>query len=507
MSDIINKENILEHAKKLAAEGRFDRATAEYEKLLQLDPDDLRIKIKIAELHVKRKQIQDAIRIYTEVAASYADGGFYLKAVTVLKSILRLNPSLIDINIALAELYEKMGLLRDALYQYQIVVTSYERKNDSDGMIKIREKMALLDPDNIEMKIRLAEAYQLVGQEDKSMDLYESMIESVKKIGKNDLLIEIYGKVLSHRPDRIEYFKDLCRIIYRRGEWKEIIRRMDGAKELVSDDTELLAMQADVYARLNQIESAKKKYRELAELFIDHGSPEDAIDAYANILVLSPDNEEDIASDVEVIYDGAMDAVREKVEQKRKKIADDEARRELENNSDKDEAEENGPQKNREAQQAKSLRDSALQAASGDYASQERDADAAYELGRMYAQTGLTDEAKLELGKAILSYRRLAAAGRANPKILARIEELSAVEDATDAKQVQPSFETTAVSAQEKVRPSKSAAKSGGQEKTEQPKAAPKKPATKNAVQNKKSQSEPKKNESLSSAKKKISFI
>src|SRR3989338_3355868 len=110
---ILNKDKILDSAQQLVTQGKIDKAIREYEKILALDPKDMRVKLRIAELFVKRRQILQAIKIYQEVADSYTHDGFYLKAVTILKNILRLNPSLMEVNQNLADLYDKMGLNQD----------------------------------------------------------------------------------------------------------------------------------------------------------------------------------------------------------------------------------------------------------------------------------------------------------------------------------------------------------------------------------------------------------
>lgn len=417
--DIINKEKILEHAKKLVSEGRLDRAIVEYQHLLQLDPDDLRIKIKIAELHVKRKQISEAIRMYKDVAAGYADGGFYLKAVTVYKSILRLNPSLIDVNIALSELYEKMGLVQDALYQYQIVASAMEQKNDQNGVLNIREKMVALDPDNVQLRIRLAETYQLQGMTDKAIDMYEALAGQVKAKGDTQQLIELYTKILAHRPDKNEMVRELCNIYFKRGEWKEILKRMEAAKGFVENDPEMLAMQADIYARLNQIETAKGKYKELAELYADLKRPEDALDACSNILFLGPEDEEEVAKIAEGIREGSFADIKKMVEERRRMAVEDEKRREKEMQLAQERSE-----RTEKIAEKLGLTPDELSVGGSDAARLEKEAAASYDLGVMYKKMGLREEGQAELLKSYRIYQRMAAAGRATELSLKRISEL-----------------------------------------------------------------------------------
>lgn len=466
MADILNKEKILEHAKKLTAEGRFDRAIAEYQRLLQLDPEDLRIKIKIAELYVKRKQIQDAIKIYMEVARGYAGGGFYLKAVTVYKNILRLNPSLIDVNISLSELYEKMGLVQDALYQYQIVVSAYEQKNDANGVLSIREKMSELDPQNTSLKIRLAETYQLGGTSDKAIDIYEQLAEKLKGKGTPEQLIELYNKILAHRPEKHELIKSLCQMHYKRGEWKEMLKKMEIAKNFAEDDPEMLAMQAEVYAKLNQIETAKKKYHDLVDLYKEKSDVYNALKAYENILFLSPEDEEEIAKEAEELDAGSFSQIKSNVEQRRAKMAEEDSKKEEEAKK----AEELSHNTKDAAKKLGLKPDEASLTVDGSKAF-EKQAHSSYDLGVMYKKMGLIEEAKAEFIKALRAYQRLIAAGFGNQPIPTRTKELEEyLGHAKPVKQAEP------VVVKEAPKPVK-------KEKKEEPK------------------------KDLSSAKKKISFV
>lgn len=406
MPEVLNKEKLLEQAKKLAAEGKFDRAIAEYQKLLQADPSDLRIKVKVAELYIKRKQINDAITIYREVALKYVEGNFFLKAVTVYKNILRLNPSLVDINLSLAELYEKMGLIPDALNQYHIVVMALEQKNDRAGVLATREKMLSLDLDNISLRERLAETYQLEGMEDKAIEAYEALAELVKKSGSVEQLIELYNKILAHKPERQDLISELCRMHYKRGEWKEVLKKTELSKEFTANEPELLNMQADVFARLNQIESAKGKYRDLAALLLAKNDPVGAIKAYENILYLSPEEEEAVLKEVEQISAGEGKNVKARADERRLRSAEAEATQEV------------------AAQKEETISTEGEKGVSVGTPQQLKDARSNFDLGMMYKQTGLDDEARSEFEKAFKILERIYAGGGVTKEVSGLFERV-----------------------------------------------------------------------------------
>ena len=64
----MSKEKIIEQAEAYFQAGKFDRAIKEYQRLLGEDPYDMRAKLKIADLHARKKEVSTSVQIYQEVA-------------------------------------------------------------------------------------------------------------------------------------------------------------------------------------------------------------------------------------------------------------------------------------------------------------------------------------------------------------------------------------------------------------------------------------------------------
>ena len=88
----VNRTKVLEAAQKFQSKGQYDKAIAEYQKLVVEDPRDVRTLLKIGDLHTRRNKPKDAIEVYEKVAELYAKQGFFLKGVAVYKQILKLDP-------------------------------------------------------------------------------------------------------------------------------------------------------------------------------------------------------------------------------------------------------------------------------------------------------------------------------------------------------------------------------------------------------------------------------
>src|SRR3989338_10394181 len=101
------KSKIIDKAQKLVQKGYLDKAIAEYKRVVEKDPKDATIRLRIGDLYVKINKKDEAIREYTEVAKVHAQKGFYLKAIAVYKQILKLDEGLMETHFKLADLYTK----------------------------------------------------------------------------------------------------------------------------------------------------------------------------------------------------------------------------------------------------------------------------------------------------------------------------------------------------------------------------------------------------------------
>jgi cAMP-dependent protein kinase regulator len=99
------KMSFKEEAQRALSRGEWKKALECFQKHCAQDPEDLRFQVKVAELLERLGQRKKAIQTYRKVAEAYAQDGFLLQAISINKIILRIDPSLKDINDWLAQLY------------------------------------------------------------------------------------------------------------------------------------------------------------------------------------------------------------------------------------------------------------------------------------------------------------------------------------------------------------------------------------------------------------------
>lgn len=135
-----NKDKTRAAAQKYLQKGQLDKAIREYQRLVEDDPKDVRTLLKIGDLQTRSGDHVKATETYSQVAQFYSDQGFFLKAVAVYKQILRLDSSLVEVNLKLADLYFQLGLMSDAANQYQQVSQIFEREGRIEESIDIDRK-------------------------------------------------------------------------------------------------------------------------------------------------------------------------------------------------------------------------------------------------------------------------------------------------------------------------------------------------------------------------------
>ncbi len=129
----LDKEKILGFAQKYILKGQSKKAIVEYIKLIEADPKDKRLYLKLCDLYYKNGENEKAITEYMKLARLYAEEDLNSRAISIYKKVLSINPKHIDALHNIARLYLKEGLSGDAKNYYQNIL---EIKPDDQEALK-----------------------------------------------------------------------------------------------------------------------------------------------------------------------------------------------------------------------------------------------------------------------------------------------------------------------------------------------------------------------------------
>ena len=106
-----DKNTVMREAQKFAAKGLFDKAIAEWKKLLKESPNDANIFNTIGDLCMKKDAKAEACDSYKKAADSLAADGFTSKAIALYKKVLNIDPKRIEVHLALGDLNAEKGCI------------------------------------------------------------------------------------------------------------------------------------------------------------------------------------------------------------------------------------------------------------------------------------------------------------------------------------------------------------------------------------------------------------
>src|SRR6202034_2915330 len=194
-----NKQKVLSAAEKYVQQGKMQNAIAEYEKVLKADPRDLTVTNTVGDLYSRLGDAEKATEAFKIVGDAYASQGFTVKAIAMYKKISKLKPSLENV-LKLAELYTQQGLFNDARAQYLQVAEQFLKANEYENAVRIFQKILEMDPENVSMRVRLAEVYVRMGKKDEAWQIFSAAAESLRAKGSLPAAEEVLQRMLTLDP-------------------------------------------------------------------------------------------------------------------------------------------------------------------------------------------------------------------------------------------------------------------------------------------------------------------
>ena len=194
-----NKQKVLSNAEKYVQQGKIQNAIAEYEKVLKNDPKDLTVTNTVGDLYTRLGETDKATACFKTVGDAYASQGFTVKAIAMYKKICKLQPSLESL-LKLAELYSQQGLFNDARAQYLQVAEEFLKANELENAVRIFQKILEMDPENSNMRVRLAEVYVRLNKKTEAWQIFSAAAESLRSKGSLSEAEAILQRMLKLDP-------------------------------------------------------------------------------------------------------------------------------------------------------------------------------------------------------------------------------------------------------------------------------------------------------------------
>lgn len=292
MAAKVNKTKVINAAQKYVQKGQYDRAIREYARIVEEDPRDVRIWLKIGDLWAKHGDQRQAVDTYLKVAEFYSEQGFYLKAVAVYKQILNIDATQVQINLKLSELYRQLGLINDAVQQYERVAAYFQQQERGKDAIGALRQVVELAPENVATRIKLAELCSKEQLRSEAVAEFSKAADQLRAAGRIDDFVKVAERLVYHDPEQLAVIKELAGLYLRRRDPRRALQKLQIAFKADPRDEETLQDLAQAFQDLGQVPKTLSVLKELARIQREGGHPDRAGATFERVLELAPDDAE-----------------------------------------------------------------------------------------------------------------------------------------------------------------------------------------------------------------------
>ena len=147
-------------ANYLTKDGFYSRAVAVYKQILEIDDSRTDILGTLADLYSKLGLNTEAMNQYQRIAQQSELDGKLKEAIEITERMIGMDPRNVNIATKLAELYMKIGNKDQGYKYFRQAIEQLKEEGRGEQALKLLEKLAKADPDNNQNLAELSKVYK-----------------------------------------------------------------------------------------------------------------------------------------------------------------------------------------------------------------------------------------------------------------------------------------------------------------------------------------------------------
>ncbi len=324
-----NHEACEEYAKVAdfyAKDGFLLKAIALWKKINRLEPASLGPYVNLAELYAKQGLMMEAKGQYQTVVEEYIKRGKMRDAGDVLKKMAEIDPADLKVRSKLADLYKREGNTVKAIEEHVAIAEELTRKGHLAEAVQVLENGLKIDAKNSRLRLELARVHFTQKSFDKAAKVLEEAArqapgdaELLARLGEAYLgakRIEeaegVYRRLLEINPGDSEARAQVARVALQQGQFDrafehlaplvdQLIERREGERgaQLLQEvvhaspgHLKSLVKLAEVYRLLQKDAQVAAVYTQLTEAYIQQGFWDQAASVLEMLVSMDPQNQQ-----------------------------------------------------------------------------------------------------------------------------------------------------------------------------------------------------------------------
>jgi tetratricopeptide (TPR) repeat protein len=305
--------------------GLYSKAIAIMNRVIRIEPDRMDAVKKLAKLYHDQGFASEASREYAKIAAALEEQGQDEEAARTYEILLELNPKDMKCRMKMAELLQKAGEVDRAVDEFNTVAEFHISKNQLDMAREILDRAKEMKPDEVRTLINLIDLYKREDKKKEAFDLAKSILDLDPENIKAHYLLgnlyledekfepaeKVFSRIVSIRPKEVDAVVKLGRILIRRGDLDRafelydplvsmLLRKQMNDKAigllgliLASKQAHLPTLEklAEVYKRSDQVKNLEVVYNVLVEQYRKNNLQNKVLALLAELVEMFPENQ------------------------------------------------------------------------------------------------------------------------------------------------------------------------------------------------------------------------
>jgi tetratricopeptide (TPR) repeat protein len=191
--------------------------------LLEATPDSpeyLEREIRLRRLKDDRGQLIEAIN---KLAVHHEENQSWIEAIKVRREITELKPGQPEPLENLVQLYKKAGEAGPVSEILGQLVDIYQQQDDSENLLVIQNRLAELNPENLELREQITNTLETIGEFDKARDQWISLTETYCNQARYDQALSIIDRLLEKETDNVKLLERRAVVLNQAGRSDEAI--------------------------------------------------------------------------------------------------------------------------------------------------------------------------------------------------------------------------------------------------------------------------------------------
>jgi pilus assembly protein FimV len=185
------------------SDGFNSKAIAIYKKIAKLAPNELAPLERLADLYVQQGVLSEARPLFLQIAEAHLKANHSQKAVEVLHRLLEVEPENQRVQMRLAELYGMMGQKQEAAQTYLAYAQRLYERSETDEAEKLVDRAIEVDPKNSEALLLKGKILAAANRLDEAISILNRHPEAQAGGDVTELLVD-YDLRAGHSPQAAE---------------------------------------------------------------------------------------------------------------------------------------------------------------------------------------------------------------------------------------------------------------------------------------------------------------